>query len=434
MKMRLGWGAALLCGAMVGGGAAVAQDVQQQAAADAQSMAATVRSEWPAGVIPGQAKPGAWAYEIGTLLDGMAAHWEVRHDPDDLAYIVQTVNRWVKPDGKIMVADGKPFDPSQHTLDNLEPGRAVLFCYDVTKGLRYKKAAETVYAQFAAQPRTPEGGFWHKQIYPQQMWLDGAYMAEPFRAAYAKTFHDPAAYDDIARQLLLMDEHTRDPQTGLLRHGWDSAKAQPWADKTTGQSPEAWGRAMGWYAMALVDTIPSLPVEHPAKAQLMRVLNEIAAPILKYQDPDTGVWWDVLDKGGREGNYREASASAMFVYAFAKGSRLGYLGPQYRAAAIKGWQGIEKTFVTHEANGHLTLHGVVKVSGLGGTPYRAGDYNYYVHEAVGNMDPKGVGAFLLAASEMEQMDEPAAAMPPARGKVRPHGPRPGAHGSLSTTP
>ena len=422
--------AALLVGAMWGS-AAVAQSVQKQAAADAEAMAATVRTDWPRGVIGNQPKAGAWAYEIGTLLDGMAAHWQVRHDPDDLSYIVQTVNRWVMPDGSILAAEGRTFDPELHTLDNLEPGRAVLFCYGVTHARRYEKAAETVYAQFATQPRTPEGGFWHKQVYPQQMWLDGLYMGEPFRAAYAKTFKEDAAFDDIAKQFLLIYEHARDPQTGLLRHGWDSAKAQPWADKTTGQSQEAWARAMGWYAMALVDTIPSFPPEHPGKAKLMKVLNDIAGPIAKYQDPETGVWWDVMDKGGREGNFREASATAMFVYAFAKGSRLGYLPPTYAQAAVKGWQGLEKQFVTREANGHVTLHGTVKVSGLGGKPYRAGDYNYYIHEPVGDMDAKGVGAFLLAASEIEQMDEATQPAPSAPARAR----RPrGGRGAASTNP
>ena len=428
MKTRVWMVAVLLSGAAP----ASAQSVQQQAAKDAAAMAATVRAEWPRGVMPGGAKPGAWTYELGTLLDGMAAHWQVTHDPDDLSYIVQTVGRWVQPDGSILAAEGQTFDRSLHTLDNLEPGRAVLFCYDVTKAPRYKKAADMVYAQFATQPRTAEGGFWHKQVYPQQMWLDGAYMGEPFRAAYAWTFSDHAAFDDIAKQLMLMDQHARDPQTGLLRHGWDSAKAQPWADKTTGQSPEAWARAMGWYAMALVDTIPLFPASHPAKPELMRVLNEIAGPIAKYQDAETGLWWDVMDKGGREGNFREASASAMFVYAFAKGARLGYLPPQYAEAAAKGWRGLEKTFVTHESNGHLTLHGTVKVSGLGGTPYRAGDYNYYVHEAVVDNDAKGVGAFLLAASEIEQMEEPATR--PARSTAPARAGRRRGSGTASTNP
>jgi unsaturated rhamnogalacturonyl hydrolase len=339
---------------------------------------------------------------VGTLLDGMAAQWHATADGEDFAYIKATVDRWVDKAGNITMEPGKPFDPGQHTLDNLEPARAVLLCYRVTGQPQYAKAAKFLWQQFDAQPRTPAGGFWHKQVYPQQMWLDGAYMAEPFRAMYAKTFQQDAAFDDIAKQLLLMQEHMRDPKTGLLRHGWDSSHQQRWADKQTGLSQEAWGRAMGWYAMALVDTLPWFPEQHPDRARLIADLEQMAAAIAKQQDPATGLWWDVLDKGGRPGNFREASASAMFVYALAKGVRLGYLPQRYEAVALRGWNGLEHTFITRGADDMLTLHGTVKVSGLGGNPYRAGDYDYYVHEAVGDNDPKGVGAFLFAASEMQQ--------------------------------
>ena len=374
----------------------------RQAVDDGAAMAATVRKMWPAGVIPLQARPGAWAYEVGTLLDGMAARWHATADGDDFAYIKATVDRWVDKDGNISIEPGKPFDPSQHTLDNLEPGRAVLFCYRVTGDARYAKAAKFIWQQFETQPRTPEGGFWHKQVYPQQMWLDGAYMAEPFRAMYARTFRQDAEFADIAKQLLLMQEHMRDLQTGLLRHGWDSSRQQRWADKQTGLSQEAWARAMGWYAVALVDTLEWFPEEHPDRARLIADLAQLAAAVAREQDPSTGLWWDVLGKGDRPGNFREASASAMFTYALAKGVRLGYLPQSYETVALHGWSGLEHAFITRAADGTVTLHGTVKVSGLGGNPYRAGDYDYYVHEAVGDNDPKGIGVFLFAASEMQQ--------------------------------
>ena len=384
----------------------------QQAKADGAAMASTIEKNWPAGVIPGGSHPGAWAYEIGTLLDGMAAQWHATADGEDFAYIKATVDRWVDKDGNINIA-GKPFDPSLHTLDNLEPARAVLLCYRVTGQQRYAKAAKFLWDQYATQPRTPEGGFWHKQVYPQQMWLDGAYMAEPFRAAYASTFKQSDAFADVAKQLLLMQQHLRDPKTGLLRHGWDSSHQQRWADKQTGMSQEAWGRAMGWYAMALVDTLPWFAENHPDRAKLIADLQEVAEGVAKYQDGATGVWWDVLDKGGQPGNFREASASAMFVYALAKGVRLGYLPQRYEPVAVRGWNGLEKQFITHDADGSVTLHGTVKVSGLGGNPYRSGDYDYYVHEKTGDNDPKGVGAYLFAASEMQQ----AATEAQAQGKL-----------------
>ena len=379
-------------------------EVSGQAAAEGAAIASMVRTLWPAGVIGEQAHPGAWAYEVGTLLDGMAAQYEVKKRPADLAYIKAAVDRWVDKDGKISILPGKPFDAAQHTLDNLEPGRAVLFCYRVTGGPRYAKAAKFLIGQFADQPRTPEGGFWHKQVYPQQMWLDGAYMAEPFRAGYAQTSQQNGDFDDIAKQLLLMTEHMRDPQSGLLRHGWDSSHQAQWANKQTGLSPESWARAMGWYAMALVDTLPWFPQDHPDRARLIGALLEVADSVSRYQDHETGLWWDVLDKGTQPGNFREASASAMFVYAFAKGVRLGYLPrAKYEPVAFRGWNGLETRFVEHGANHQITLHGTVKVSGLGGIPYRSGDYSYYVQEPVGDNDPKGVGAFLLAASELEQL-------------------------------
>jgi unsaturated rhamnogalacturonyl hydrolase len=188
-----------------------------------------------------------------------------------------------------------------------------------------------------------------------------------------------------------------------LHHGWDTSKEQPWADKTTGLSPEVWARAYGWYAMALVDTIPSFPANHPMRAKLIATLQHVAEGAAKYQDADTGTWWDVMDKGGQPLNFREASATAMFTYALAKGVRLGYLPQKYETNAVKGWLGLEKAFITTGSNGKVTLHGTVKVSGLGGKPYRAGDYNYYVHEPVGDNDAKGIGAYLLATSEMQQM-------------------------------
>lgn len=377
----------------------------------------------------GAAEPLTWKYESGVLLDGLADEWSVTHDPQVLAFIRHTVDGWLDPDGNISV-NGKPLDPGLHTLDNIEPARSVLFVYEQTHDPRYKKAAGYIYAQFATQPRTPDGGFWHKQVYPNQMWLDGAYMAEPFRAAYAREVSDTAAFADIAHQFELMYEHTVDPAShvGLLHHGWDESKQMPWADKTTGRSQEAWARAMGWYAVALVDTLPSFPAGSHDRVVLKDMLLKVAAAIAQYQDRESGLWWDVLDKGSRTGNFREASASAMFVYALAKGVRLGYLPRSFEPTAVRGWQGIEERFITHDAGGKLTLHGTVKVSGLGGKPYRAGDYDYYIHEPVGDNDLKGMGAYLMAASEIMRLG-PAEHHAPGRLETPHH-----AHASASTTP
>jgi unsaturated rhamnogalacturonyl hydrolase len=208
-----------------------------------------------------------------------------------------------------------------------------------------------------------------------------------------------------------------------MKHGWDESKQMPWADKTTGLSPEVWARAMGWYAVALVDVLDWFPKDHPQRAALIAALNRTDAAVVKYQDAKSGLWWQVMDAGptpvtfmptGKKkqgeaianpigpGNYPEASASCMFVYSLSKGVRMGYLPQSYEANAKRGWEGIQKQFVATGADGLMVLNGTVKVGGLGGTPYRSGSYDYYVGEKVGANDSKGIGAFLLAGSEMEQ--------------------------------
>src|SRR5260370_3773209 len=211
---------------------------------------------------------------------------------------------------------------------------------------KFEKAVTFLHDQLALQTRTASGGYWDKKIYPNQIWVDGAYMGEAFRAAYAATFQEPGDFDDIAKQLLLMDEHMRDSNTGLLlRHGWDESKQMAWADKTTGLSPEVWARAMGWYAMALVDVLDWFPKDHPERGALIAALNRTNAAIAKVQDAKTGLWWQVVDKGDKSGNYLEASASCMFVYSLARRVRLGHL-PQIDEAVVKhGWEGMQKACV-----------------------------------------------------------------------------------------
>ena len=216
----------------------------------AAKMAATVMKEWPAGVVTTVAHPGTWAYEEGTMLDGMAAEWHVSANGDEFRYIKTAVDRYVTDDGTIT-----GYGTDLQSLDEVEMGRSVMLLYRVTQQEKYYKAAKFIHEQLKLQPRTPSGGFWHKKIYPNQMWLDGAYMAEPFRFVYADTFGETGDWDDIANELLLMDTHMRSIHTGLMLHGWDDSPAgqkMPWADPKTGLSPEVWARAMGWYAVALV--------------------------------------------------------------------------------------------------------------------------------------------------------------------------------------
>ena len=352
----------------------------------------TIWKDYP-GAAPG--RQARWTYEQGVVLRGMEEAWKQTHDQRYYDYIQQTLDRYVADDGTI-----RTYRPEEYQLDNILFGRMLLFLYKETKQEKYHKAADVLREQFRKQPRTSEGGFWHKQIYPSQMWLDGLYMAEPFYAEYAGMFHEPADFDDIAKQFILSEQHTRDPKTGLLYHGWDESRKQRWADAASGHSPNFWGRAMGWYAMALVDTLDYFPANHPQRAALLRILKRLAAAVAKYQDEKSGLWYQVVDRAGAKGNYFESSAAAMFVYALAKGARENYLPAAYARVAAKGYRGMLDQFIETRADGMVDFKGTVSVAGLGGNPYRDGSYEYYLSEKVVTNDPKGVGALLLAATEM----------------------------------
>jgi unsaturated rhamnogalacturonyl hydrolase len=340
--------------------------------------------------------PAKWTYDHGLVLKGIERVWLNTGDRRYLEFIQRSMDHFVTDEGTI-----RTYSLDEYNIDHILPGRNLLLLYRVTGQEKYRKAAALLREQLKTHPRTNEGGFWHKKIYPYQMWLDGLYMGEPFYAEYAATFHDDAAFDDIAKQFILMERHARDDKTGLLYHGWDESRKQRWADPQTGRSPNFWGRAMGWYAMALVDTLDYFPQKHPQRAELIAILNRVARAVAKYQEPRSGLWYQVLDKGGAKGNYLESSAACMFVYALAKGVRSGYLPASYIRVAESGYRGIGKEFLKTGANGQLNLEGTVSVAGLGGNPYRDGSYEYYLSEKVVTNDPKGVGALLLAATEME---------------------------------
>ena len=353
-------------------------------------------ARWPDGRFAAPGAPWAWNYELGTLLEGMDSVWLNTADASYFHYIQNSVDALLAPDGSIPTQK-----PEEHQLDNILLGRQLLLLYRVTRNQRYLAAATLLYSQLAQQPRNTSGGFWHKQRYPNQMWLDGLYMAEPFRAEYASVSHHPEDFSDITHQFVLMERHARDPKTGLLYHGWDESRQERWANKQTGDSSEFWARGMGWYMMALVDTLDYYPANDPGRRQLLAILSRAAAAVARYQDPNTGLWYDVLNKPHEKGNYLESSAACMFVYALAKGVRRGYLPASYVPNAQRAYHGILTHFITTGPGDDVSLSGTVKASGLGGDPYRDGSYAYYIGEKVATNDPKGVGSFLLAASEME---------------------------------
>jgi unsaturated rhamnogalacturonyl hydrolase len=341
-------------------------------------------------------QPAKWTYDHGLVLKGIEAVWLSTGNGDYFRFIQKSMDHYVANDGSI-----RTYSLDDYNIDNILPGRNLLLLYKVTGQEKYRKAVDLLREQLKTHPRTSEGGFWHKKIYPTQMWLDGLYMGEPFYAEYSATFHDDKAFDDIAKQFILMERHSRDGRTGLLYHGWDESKKQRWADQSTGRSPNFWGRGMGWYAMALVDTLDYFPSNHPQRTELVAILNRLARAITNYQDRTSGLWYQALDKGSAKGNYFESSAASMFVYALAKGVRKGYLPVNYLPVAQRGYRAIVDRFVKTDANGQVNFEGTVSVAGLGGNPYRDGSYEYYLSEKVVTNDPKGVGAFLLAANEME---------------------------------
>jgi unsaturated rhamnogalacturonyl hydrolase len=266
---------------------------------------------------------------------------------------------------------------------------------------KYKAAADSLRRQLRNQPRTREGGFWHKKIYPYQMWLDGLYMAEPFYAAYAAEFSEPEDFTDVANQFIWIEKHTRDPSTGLLYHAWDASRQQQWSDPATGRSPNFWSRAIGWYAMGLVDVLDFFPRDHRARKPLLRILNDLANAVWRARDPRTCLWYQVTDRPSVTGNYLEASGSAMFAYAFARGANEGYLPQKFRDRAGRVFEGIIKYLVTVDPDGAVNLHQTCRGAGLGGVPYRNGTIAYYLGEPRRTNDMKGYGPFLLAAIELE---------------------------------
>ena len=362
-----------------------------------EQVAATVMNIWKDTLpIGSQSK---WSYDMGVVLKGFEGIWMNTGDVNYFNAIQKKIDFFVKDDGSI-----KGYELEEYNIDHVNNGKLVLLLYRVLGKEKYKKAADLLRSQLKTHPRTNEGGFWHKKIYPNQMWLDGLYMGGPFYAEYAMLFNEDTAFDDIGNQFIWMEQHARDTKTGLLYHAWDESKQQKWASKETGVSPHFWSRAMGWYSDALVDALDYFPVTHPKRQALIDILNRLVNAIEKQQDKATGLWYDVMNYSGpgKEKNYFEASASCQFTYAIAKGVRKGYLPAAKLAIAKKAYDGIVKRFIKVE-DGQTNLHGTVKVSGLGGNPYRDGSFEYYMSEPVIVNDPKGVGAFLLASYEMEML-------------------------------
>jgi unsaturated rhamnogalacturonyl hydrolase len=351
---------------------------------------------WPNGQLNPKAPPTAWGFELGIVLAGMNAVWSATKEPKYFDYVRHAVDHYVQSDGTIA-----GYDPQAYSLNNILIGRQLLTLYRVTHQEKYKRAAEQLRQQIATQPRTASGGVWHSKATPNLMLLDDQFMLAPFYAEYATAFHEPQDLDDIVKQFTLLEQHTRDATTGLMYHGWDESHTAPWANASTGTSPNLWARGMGWYLMALVDTLPYVPENDPDHAVLLAMLRRASSAVARAQDPQSSLWYQILNKPGDKQNYIESSSVLMFTYAFAKGARLGYLPKPYGIAAARAWKAVQLRFVQTSASGEVKITGTVTHISLGASPADNGSDDYYLGAPVVDDDPKGVGAFLLAGSEME---------------------------------
>lgn len=310
--------------------------------------------------------------------------------------------------GSYVTATGEILDYEfdEYNIDNINPGRNLILLYQETKEEKYQKAAALLRKQLATHPRTSEGAFWHKKKYPFQLWLDGVYMGMPFLASYAVTFDKGRGLDDVVKEFEITRRRLRNPETGLYFHAWDEKKKENWADKKTGQSKFFWGRGLGWFSMAAVDVLDFIPPDDQARRKpILEIIAELAAALVKVQDPATGTWWQILDQPNAPGNYRESTASAMFSSFFAKATRKGYLPPAYKDTALKAFEGLIREFVNVHPDGKISMTNQCLVAGLGYG--RDGSYRYYMSEPVVENDAKGNGPFILAGVELHKLLKPA---------------------------
>ncbi len=343
-------------------------------------------------------KTPKWNYTPGLVCSAIQQVWKKTGDEKYYSYIKTFADEMINEDGTI-----KTYKPQEYNIDKVNSGKFLFGLYKHTGDEKYAKAIKLMREQMRTHPRTSEGGFWHKKIYPHQMWLDGLYMGSPFLAQYAQVFNEPALFDDVALQIELIEKYTYDEKLGLYFHGWDESKQQKWADKKTGRSPHVWDRAMGWYAMALVDVLDFFPKEHPKYKFILSKVEQMAKSITKYQDAETGLWYQVMDQPKREGNYFEGSGSSMFSYFLLKAVKNGYIDKTYLANAKKGYQGILDHLIKTDSDGVVSITQVCGVAGLGGDPYRDGSYEYYVNEIIRDNDPKAVGPFIMASLLYEEL-------------------------------
>lgn len=344
-------------------------------------------------------KLGAWCYEDGCVYLGLEALAAVEPDGPWFDEMQRLVSSRVGQDGT-----PARFDAEEFNIDNILAGRALFSLADRTGDVRYVKAIERLVAQLARHPRIPAGNYWHKLRYPHQVWLDGLYMGLPFQIQYGQRVGRADLVDDAVAQFISALKLTQDPETGLYMHGYDDARQQPWADPETGRSPTLWTRALGWMAMALVDTIGLIGPDVAQKSGLVEAANDFARRIRLWQLAD-GRWYQVTNRPDLEGNYAESSGTAMLAYFFLAGARLGLVDCD-PAVGSHALDGLSAHALKAGADGALALHGICQVAGLGGLDgnYRDGTPAYYLSEPVVADDAKGTGPFMMAVAERRRAE------------------------------
>ncbi len=340
------------------------------------------------------AKP-SWNYMDGCMINAILELYLMKKDSKYLEYADAFIDYFVEEDGQI-----RSYSPEDYNLDNINAGKTLFDLYELTRKEKYRKAMDTVYKQIQGQPRTSTGNFWHKLIYPHQIWLDGLYMAQPFYMQYEATYNGGKGCMDSYEQFLHVYDLMRDTRNGLYYHAYDDSRQMFWCDKVTGLSDNFWLRALGWYAMALIDTMDVMPAfMNREKERLRTIYQELIDSMLPYQDEETGMWYQVVNRGGIAPNYLETSGSAIFAFAIMKSVRLGFLDDSYYARGKKAFDGICRTRLS-EKDGELQLDGICLVAGLGNKENREGTFDYYMREPIVKNEAKGVAPLILAYIEV----------------------------------
>ncbi len=340
-------------------------------------------------------KQNKWNYIDGCMITALLSLYEMTGNERYFAFAKDFIDYFVQPDGTI-----RTYDVTEYNLDNINTASNLFFLYDKTGDEKYKLALDHVRTQLDTMPRTKEGSFWHKDIYPNQVWLDGLYMAEPFYMRYETKFRKMEKCSDVIHQFKNVEKYMKDPKTGLYYHGYDESREMYWADPVTGCSPNFWLRSLGWFSLALTETAQACDEAlYYEKRYLIGLLEKLADALQPFQD-ETGIFYQVPDKKDAEGNYLETSGTALIAYAILKAVRLGFIAPRYAKMAEKAFDGICDSYLSKNEDGTLKLGGICLVAGLGGKQHRDGSLEYYFSEPVVENEAKGVAPFLLAYTEM----------------------------------